>query len=181
MKQLKGATLKHFLKRAERPAVDLVLLLQDVEDPVNVGAAFRIADACDARELVLSGTTPTPPDQTIHGVGRGTHRRVPWRYEKDAEHAVREYREEGYTACALEVTPESVPYHEVEYPSRVCLVAGSEYHGVTKRTLAACDMAIYIPMYGKIGSLNVHVALAVAAYHVLHGRERGAEGVGGLE
>ena len=51
---------------------------------------------------------------------------------------------------------------------KVCVIVGNEYHGVTRRTLDACDHAIYLPMYGKIESLNVHVALGIAAYHILH-------------
>ena len=61
-----------------------------------------------------------------------------------------------------------MPYHQIQYPEKICLVVGNEHHGVTKRTLAACDQAVYIPMYGKIHSLNVHVALGIVAYHSLH-------------
>ena len=67
-----------------------------------------------------------------------------------------------------EITAASVPYNETEYPDKLCLIVGHEDHGVTKRTLAACDMTVYIPMYGKGASLNVHVSLGVAAYHILH-------------
>ena len=168
MKQLTGKDLKHFLKQVERPEVDLVFVLQDVEDPVNVGAAFRIADACDARELILTGLSPCPPHETIAGVGRGTHRRINWRYTKSAPEAIEALKAQGYTCYALEITPDAVPYHHVVYPQRVCLVPGNEFRGVSKRTLAACDQAIYIPMYGKVGSLNVHVALGIVAFHVLH-------------
>lgn len=173
MKQLTGKPLKDFLKQTERPAVDLVFVLQDVEDPVNVGAAFRIADACDVRELVLTGLSPCPPNPTIAGIGRGTHRRVQWSYTKYASDAIEGFKDRGYAGCAVEVTPDSVPYYEGEYPDKLCLIVGNEYHGVTRRTLAVCDMAIYIPMYGKIRSLNVHVALGIAAYHVLHNGRSG--------
>lgn len=168
MKQLTGKALSDFLERDEHPPRDVVFVLQDVEDPVNVGAAFRIADACGAREIVLSGTSPCPPHPTIAGIGRGTHRRVPWCYTRTAREGIQSYRDRGFRAYALEVTAESLPYHSITYPAKLCLVVGSEYHGVTKRTLAACDVALYIPMYGKIGSLNVHVALAVVAFHILH-------------
>jgi 23S rRNA (guanosine2251-2'-O)-methyltransferase len=55
-----------------------------------------------------------------------------------------------------------------QYPSKTCLVVGHEDHGVTRATLAACDGAVFIPMYGKGRSLNVQTALAVVLYHVLH-------------
>jgi 23S rRNA (guanosine2251-2'-O)-methyltransferase len=174
MKQLAGKALKDFLKSDERPPIEVAFVMQDVADPVNIGAAFRIADACGATEIVLTGLSPIPPHPTIHGVGRGTHRRVPWSYVKDASEALSRLRGEGYACYALEVSSNAVPYNQVDYPAKVCFVAGNEHHGVTNRTLALCNGAIYIPMYGKIRSLNVHVALAIVSYNALHQPRSGA-------
>jgi tRNA (guanosine-2'-O-)-methyltransferase len=168
MKQLKAKPLTDFLRRDALPDKELVFVLQDVEDPVNVGAAFRIADACGAREIILTGLTPCPPNQTISGVARGMHRRIPWRFEKYASDALLKFSENGYTSYAMEVTNDALPYFSVSYPKHVCLVVGNEYDGVTKRTLAVCQGAVYIPMYGKMTSLNVHVALGIVAFQVLH-------------
>lgn len=168
MKQLRDKELKQFLKQAQYPPVELVFVLQDVEDPVNVGACFRIADACGVNEIVLTGISAAPPHPTIAGIGRGAHRRVRWHTTKHAADAIQTYKTEGYTGYALEVTSGAVPYHTAEYPEKVCLIVGNEYRGVSRRTLEACDAAIYLPMYGKVRSLNVHVALAVATYHILH-------------
>jgi 23S rRNA (guanosine2251-2'-O)-methyltransferase len=168
MKQLTGQPLVNFLRQDKRPAIDLVFVLQDVEDPVNVGAAFRIADGCGAKEIVMTGSTPVPPHPTIAGIGRGMHRRIPWRYTKWAADALNEFRGKGYTTYAVEVASGAKPYHTVSYPAKVCLVVGNEHHGVTRRTMEAVDAAIYVPMYGKIESLNVHVALAIAAYQIVH-------------
>ncbi|MEZ4865955.1 MAG: TrmH family RNA methyltransferase [Caldilineaceae bacterium] len=168
MKQLRGKALKKLWKQFERPARELCFVLNDVEDPVNVGAAFRIGDGCGVNEIILTGVSPLPTDELLGAVSRGLHRRIPWRYEKLASDALTQVREQGYLTCALEATTEAVPYHEFVYPDKVCLVVGNEYHGVTRQALEHCDAAIYIPMYGKIKSLNVHVALGVAAFHVLH-------------
>jgi tRNA (guanosine-2'-O-)-methyltransferase len=148
--------------------MDLVFILQDVEDPVNVGSAFRIADACGVRQMILTGISACPPHPLIRKVGRGKDRRVKWHYTEQAADAIDALRADGYTSCALEITADSVSYDEAEYPDKLCLIVGHEDHGVTKRTLAACDMKIFIPMYGKGASLNVHVSLGIAAYHILH-------------
>ena len=70
---------------------------------------------------------------------------------------------------AVELADDAVPYHEFDYPAQTCLIVGHEDHGVTKATLAACDAAVFLPMYGKGLSLNVHVALAIVLYHIRHG------------
>lgn len=168
MKQLRGKPLKDFLKQAKLPKKELVFILQDVQDPVNVGSAFRIADACRVKEVILTGISAQPPHPLVRKVGRGKHRRVKWRYTEQAADAIVSLKSDGYISCALEVAAESVPYDMVDYPDKICLIVGHEDHGVTKRTLAACDIIIYLPMYGTGTSLNVHVSLGIAAYHILH-------------
>ena len=170
MKQLRGTPLKRFLRNLPPPPrpTDLVIVCQSVAYPVNVGSIFRIADALDVREVVLSGITPTPPHPTISKVGRDKDRRVPWRYVDRPEAALEELRAQGYWIGAMEITQQSRPYYTVDYPPRVALVLGNEDHGVTRACLARCDVALYVPMYGKGKSLNVHVSLAVVGYHILH-------------
>lgn len=151
-----------------KPRTRLAFLLADVEDPVNVGAAFRIADACKVDQMMLAGITARPPHKLIGKVGRGKDRRVSWRYVEDPVDAVREVQAAGFAAVAVELTEEAEPYYAVDYPERTCLVVGHEDHGVTRKVLAACDRTVFLPMYGKGASLNVHVALGVLAFHVLH-------------
>ena len=168
MKQLRGKPLKDFLKRVKPAKRELVFILQDVQDPINVGSAFRIADACRVTELILTGISARPPHPLVRKVARGKHRRVKWRYTEQAADAIVSLKTEGYTSFALEITAQSIRYDAVDYPDKVCLIVGHEDHGVTQRTLAACDRVIFLPMYGAGASLNVHVSLGIAAYHVLH-------------
>ena len=171
MRPLIGADLKRFVRdyrRAHPPARQVVALLQSVEYPANVGSIFRLADGAGVGELVLTGITPTPPNATIDKVGRFKSLRVPWRYEADPVAAVEGLKAGGYQVVAVELTDDAAPYHQFDYANKVCLVVGHEDHGVTKATLAACDAAVFIPMYGKGLSLNVHVALAVVLYHIRH-------------
>jgi 23S rRNA (guanosine2251-2'-O)-methyltransferase len=175
MKPLIGTDLKRFLrdyKRQHRPDYSLVALLQSIEYPVNVGSIFRLADGAGLAELVLTGITPTPPHPTIDKVGRFKSKRVPWHYEKDPLRAIADLKAGGYRIIALELADSAVPYHQYVYPQKSCLVVGHEDHGITKATLAACDAAVFLPMYGKGQSLNVHVALSIVVYHILHGNSQ---------
>lgn len=168
MSPSKKTEIKRFMRAVERPDAELVLLLQDVEDPVNVGSAFRIADACRVKELILTGITARPPHKLITKVGRGKDRRVPWRYFEDVEAVLTELHAKGYFIAAIEITPTSVPYFQASYARQTCLVVGHEDHGVTRKALSHTDAAVFVPMYGKGASLNVHVALAVVTFDFLH-------------
>ena len=170
MKPLIGTDLKRFLRdyrREHRPNRTLAAILQSVEYPINVGSIFRIADGADFADLYLTGITPTPPHPAIEKAGRGKDSRTPWSYHKEPLEAIQIARAQGYRIVAVELADGAVPYHRYEYPEKTCLVVGHEDHGVTKAVLAACDDAVFIPMYGQGLSLNVHVALAVVAFHAL--------------
>lgn len=172
----KKTEIKRFMRAQPKPSVKLAFLLEDVQDPVNVGSAFRIADACRAEPVVLTGITARPDHKLVQKVGRGKHQRVQWRHEDGVEGAIDRLKAEGFTVLAVEIHPGAQPYCDIEYPEKTCLLVGHEDHGVTKRALARCDGSVFIPMYGKGASLNVHVALGVAAFHALHFDRRPATG-----
>jgi len=171
MKPLIGTELKRFLrdyKRRNRPQQALSILLQSVEYPANVGSIFRLADGADVSELLLTGVTPSPPHPTIDKIGRYKSKRVRWRYIESALEGIAQVKKQGYEVVAVELTNTAVPYFHYDYSQKVCLVAGHEDHGVTKSTLAACDGSVFVPMYGSGRSHNVHAAIAIVLYHVLH-------------
>jgi tRNA (guanosine-2'-O-)-methyltransferase len=172
MSPSKKTEVKRFMRAIERPALDLLLVLQDVEDPVNVGSIFRVADAIKATEIVLTGISAKPPHKLISKVGRGKDQRVRWRYVESIEEALSSAKAAGYRIHAVEITPEAKPYDEADYSEKTCLLVGHEDHGVTKKALALVDRTIFIPMFGKGASLNVHVALSVVAFHVVSDRRR---------
>ena len=99
-------------------------------------------------------------------VGRSKHRNVRWRYERETNKPIAELKDQGYRVFALEITEEASPYYETDWPAKTCLVVGHEDHSITRATLALCDDVIFVPMWGKGLSLNVHVALAVAVFHI---------------
>ena len=148
----------------------LAFMLQSLEDPLNVGSLFRIADGCGAAELVMCGPTPVPPHPEVDRTSRGHERRIPWRHFGDIAAAARTLKDEGYHLVALETATGAQCHLDYPYPDKVCLVLGNESKGVYPATLKACDGAVYIPMFGKGPSLNVHVAAALVAYQVLLGR-----------
>jgi tRNA (guanosine-2'-O-)-methyltransferase len=142
----------------------IAFLLQDWDDPYNVGGMFRVADAVGAKELILTGHTPLPPHPQIHVTSMGHHRRIPFRYFERHEEAVARVKLEGYHLVAVEIAQDAVHYKHYPYPQKLCLVIGNEVNGVYNKVLSMCDGAVFIPMAGKGKSLNVVVAAALVAY-----------------
>lgn len=170
MKPLIGTELKRFNRdyRRQNPARrQISALLQSVEYPYNVGAIFRLAEGARLHELILTGITPSPPNPTIEKIGRYKDGKIRWRYEKDLLAAFTRLRKSGIQIVAIELADEALPYHKFDYAAKCCLVVGHEDHGITKATLAHCDAAVFIPMFGKGRSHNVHTSLAIVAYHAL--------------
>lgn len=156
-------------KRSHSPRVELSFLLQDWEDAYNVGGMFRVADACGAKELFTSGRTPIPPDPQISVTSLGHHRRIPLHSFKGHEEAALAAKAAGYSIVAVEIAEGAVNYAEFEWPSKVCLVLGNEVNGVYGSVMKHRDAAVFIPMFGKGRSMNVHVAAAVVAFRALLG------------
>ncbi len=154
---------------AHQPQVELAFLLQDWDDPYNVGGMFRVADACGAVRMVLTGKTPAPPHPQIHVTSMGNHRRVAWEQQERHDEAISQLKAEAWTLVAVEIAEGAVPYTQYDFPARTCLVLGNEEKGMYDRVLRQCDAAVYIPMGGKGRSLNVHVSGAVVAFHALYG------------
>lgn len=151
--------------RAENPAqVELAFLLQDWEDAYNVGGMFRVADACGAKEIVMTGRTPVPPDPMIGVTSLGHHRRISWRHIERNEDGALAMKEAGYHLVAVEIAEGAVNYADYEFPKKVCLILGNEVNGVYGSVMKHRDGAVFIPMFGKGRSMNVHVAAAVVAF-----------------
>jgi tRNA (guanosine-2'-O-)-methyltransferase len=83
-----------------------------------------------------------------------------------AADAIGAAREEGFHVVGVELASGARPLHELPLAAATCLVMGNEDHGVSSAALAACDSLAYLPLVGKVGSLNVATAAAIALYEV---------------
>lgn len=143
-------------------------VLEDIRSLYNVGSCFRTADAMLLRRLVLCGYTPAPPRKEISKTALGATETVPWEYIRDPVEAVLQLKQEGYAVYALEITEGGTSLdHLDDIPYPVALVVGNEIAGVGSETLARCDGAIEIPMYGVKHSLNVAVAFGIGMWELV--------------
>lgn len=143
------------------------VLLNSIRSNYNVGSIFRTSDGAMIEKLYLCGYTPFPPKKEVLKTALGSTESVKWEYVKDAKLILTQMKREGIKICALELTENSIPYHQLtkkDFP--MCLLVGNEITGVSQDLLDLCDTAIEIPQFGIKQSLNVAVAYGVAIFEL---------------
>lgn len=166
MRQLDGTGLKRLHREWRRRTQGrLGLLLDGVSSTYNVGSILRTA-AAERVEHVWFTSTATPP--TAAGVRKtalGTERYLTWTIGGTGAECAAEITAAGWRLVGLELTEDAVPLHELDLTGGpVCLAIGHEDHGLGPATTDACDAIGFVPQLGRVGSLNVAVATAVAIY-----------------
>jgi len=143
-----------------------VLVLEDVVDHTNVGAVFRSAAALGVDAVLVTPRCADPLYRRSIRVSMGTVFQVPWTRIDPWPGGVADLRALGFTTAALALEDDSVGLDELaaDPPERLALVLGTEGDGLSRRTVAAVDVTVRIPMAGGVDSLNVAAAGAVAAW-----------------
>jgi tRNA (guanosine-2'-O-)-methyltransferase len=168
MKQLGSTDLKRLHREWRRRSPARVgLVLDRVAQPFNVGAILRSAAAMRVSDVWLVGETPGPEHAKVGKTALGAERYLELHHvDGDGGAALQAATAAGYTTVGIELADGAGPLHELELGPAVCLVVGHEDRGLTPATLDACDAVAYLPQLGRIGSLNVATATAVALYEV---------------
>ena len=148
----------------------LVLLLEDIQDPGNLGTMFRTAEAAGVSGIVMSKGTVDVYNPKVIRSTMGALFRVPFIYTEEMNHFISEMRSDDYNvyAAALEG---AVPYTKVDYSGRAAILIGNEGNGLKKQTVDISTRSVFIPMAGSVESLNASVSAAVLMYEAA--RQRG--------
>ncbi|MCM3778905.1 TrmH family RNA methyltransferase [Microbacterium hydrocarbonoxydans] len=144
----------------------LVLILADIGDHANIGAAFRAAAGLGADAVLVSPGCADPLYRRSVRVSMGTVFQVPWTRMPDWSSTVDALRDAQIATAALALDERAVPLREFvrERPERVALMMGSEGDGLSAEALMLADHVVTIPMSGGVDSLNVASAAAVALW-----------------
>ena len=167
MRQLGPTDLKRLHRDwGKRTTGRLALLLDGVSSPFNVGTIVRTAAAFRVEHLYLAGGATSPASAKAGKTALGTERFLSWSVFDRGPDAADAAREDGFTVVGLELADHAVPLFQLSVGPNVCIAIGHEEHGLTVGTLAACDAVAFIPQLGRVGSLNVATAAAVAIYEL---------------
>ena len=146
----------------------LAFVLDDVRSALNVGSAFRTADAFGCEEMILCGFTAQPPHREIMKTALGSTESVAWRHFSETKTALEALRTEGYTLIAVEQADASVFLNNVEIDAKTgqkyALIFGNEVEGVSEMAMEMADFVLEIPQFGTKHSLNISVSVGIVAW-----------------
>ena len=153
----------------------LVVICEDMLDPLNVGSVFRLADAMGVEKLYLAGASVAPPHRKVSRTARSTEKRVAYRVAVDKLATLDQLKAEGWQLIGLEITNNSRSLFDCQLPTDkpIAIWVGSENVGISPEVLERLDFCVHIPMQGINSSMNVVQALGMALFEWNRQRTQG--------
>ncbi|MEK7864954.1 MAG: 23S rRNA (guanosine(2251)-2'-O)-methyltransferase RlmB [Nitrospirota bacterium] len=155
----------------KRNEIPFFLILDCIEDPGNVGAILRSADAAGVHGVIVQEHRSAGLSPAVSKASAGAVEYVPVSQVSNIKHAISEMKEREITIIGAESGSGNMPW-DVDFSVPAGLVIGSEGRGLRKTVAEKCDFVVSIPMRGRVNSLNVSAAGAVLMFEVLRQRVR---------
>jgi len=143
----------------------LLLVLDEVQDPHNIGACLRTADAAGVDAVIVSKNRSPALTPVMRNVASGAAETVPYIMVSNLARALEKIKQSNVWVMGTSGDANQTIY-ETSANQRLALVMGSEGKGLRRLTREACDELISIPMLGSVESLNISVATAVCLYEI---------------
>lgn len=147
---------------------DLLIALDRIQDPHNLGSIIRTAEEVGAGVVIPRHRTATVTPAVVKAAAGATEHATVVQV-RNLTDFIGEAKQAGFWVYGAVATG-SVVYDSADFTSRTLFVMGSEGEGLSERVAAACDVAIAVPLAGRVGSLNVGVAAAVLLFEAARQR-----------
>lgn len=149
----------------------LLILLDNIQDPRNLGAILRTADAVSADAVIIPKKGAVDITAAVHKASAGASTSVPVVKVANLAQTIDTLKDSGIWVSGAAEDAEQL-YTDANFSVPLCLVFGSEGKGIRRLVKQKCDYLVRLPMLGRIGSLNVSVAAGVLLYEAVRQRER---------
>lgn len=155
------------LETAKKPP--LLLILDCVQDPHNLGACIRSADAAGGMAVVIPRDRAAPLTETVRSVSRGASDNLPVVQVTNLARTMDKLKQAGIWLAGSTDDAEKTIY-ETDLSGPLAIVMGSEGDGLRRLTREKCDFLVRIPMFGSVECLNVSVAAGVCLFEAIRQR-----------
>lgn len=156
-----------FSKKSQYP---LLLLLDTIQDPHNLGAIIRTAECSGVDGIVMTSHNSADITETVEKTSAGAVSHIKICQVSNLNNAIKELKDAGFWIVGSSLDTDN-DHTEVDYKMPTAIVMGNEEKGLRKLVAENCDFLVRIPMKGKIQSLNVSVAAGVLLFEVLRQRK----------
>ena len=168
------STVKQVYESLEGQEKAFVVLLDSVTDPRNLGSIARTCEAAGVDALLLPRSRAAPVTPAVFHASAGAVENLAIATVPNLVSVMRELKQLGLWVVGADIEAQT-SYFEAELTGPFALVMGSEGEGLHRLVRETCDLMVNIPMYGKVGSLNVSVAAGIIIYEAMRQR-KGNEG-----
>ena len=166
LKELRRCSIDEFKSQAKLP---IRIVLDNIRSALNVGSAFRTADAFAIERIYLCGITAKPPHREILKTAIGATDSVEWEYSPSTFELIKQLKAEGVRIVGVEQVDHGTFLQDfqinLDFPS--ALVFGNEVKGIQDEVIPLLDECIEIPQFGTKHSLNVSVSIGVVLWEFL--------------
>lgn len=153
-------------EKNEKP---FILILDEIEDPHNLGSIIRTAELCGVHGIIIPKRRNVGITSSVYKSSVGAIEYIKVVKVTNVNTAIDELKKSGLWVYGADISGSEYS-HKVDFSGACALVIGSEGRGISNLTLKKCDMLVKIPMVGKINSLNASVAAGILMYEVLKSR-----------
>ena len=149
---------------------DVVVILDHLEDPHNLGAIIRTCEAAGIKSIILPKDRQVQVNATVMKTSVGTLDNMNMVSVTNLVNAINKLKDNGFWIVGTALD-NSVDFKTIDYSGKIALVIGNEGSGISNIVANNCDFLAKIPMYGKTNSLNASVAAGIMIYEIIRNRK----------
>jgi 23S rRNA (guanosine2251-2'-O)-methyltransferase len=143
----------------------LLVMLDGIEDPHNLGAIIRTSDCAGVDGIIYKKHNAVSLNSTVAKVSSGGIENIKVSEVTNLTQTIKKLKDKGYWICGTDVNKAS-DYRALDYDVPLVLVIGAEGKGISRLVKGECDFLVKLPMFGKVSSLNASVAAGVLLYEI---------------
>ncbi len=159
-------TLDEIISESKKRKYPIILILDSIHDPHNVGAILRTAECCGIKSIITTLHNSAPINDTVTKTSAGAVELLKICQVNNLANTIDELKKKGFWIIGSNLG-NSKNYFEIDYKVPLVFIVGNEEKGIRKLTAEKCDYLVHLPMYGKIQSLNVSVATGIFLYEII--------------
>ena len=160
LKPYQTVSLEEIISKAKKKDKKIIVMLDNINDPHNLGAIIRSADVFEVAGIILPKHNSVSLNATVAKTSAGAINYVPVAIVNNLNQAIKTLKEEGYWIVSTDGSA-TISYSSIKYDFPVVVVIGSEGKGVSPLVLKNSDYIVKIPQFGHVNSLNASVAAGI--------------------